>query len=111
MWGKPDYRKFWLMGEAEACSAQSGPRDVFLSISDLENSVRKTMEMVKNWVLKGMWWWENLLKPQTYSPQHSLQPLLNFQCFGFHSWLQISYHVINPDLFITEHFQTMWSSF
>lgn len=38
----------------EEGSAQPGHRDVFLSICDLENSVRKAVVMVKNWVLKGM---------------------------------------------------------
>lgn len=30
MWGKPNYRKFWLIGERGACSAKPGPKDAFV---------------------------------------------------------------------------------
>lgn len=40
----------------------------------------------------------------TTKRKHSLQSLLNLHRFGFHIWLQTSYHVINADLFIIEQF-------
>lgn len=41
----------------------------------------------------------------TTKRKHSLQSQLDLHHFGFHMWLQISYHVTNADLFIIEQFK------